>query len=182
MKTCQSLTGETTSVAKREAAGNAVSGLNFVMEQAVAGVMDLKAARNEESWDEARISGKAAAGFDREALLKRTLGDEALAGEMLDCFVRDMPRQFRRLRALIAIKQAPEAAAVAHLIKGAAAAVACQPMSDQARIMEELAGSGDLTPLPDHLMELECRFLEVEEAIDDASLKDPKRDTDGGET
>ncbi len=138
-----------------------------LMQQAVSGVLNLNSAAVpvSEVGEDRTDPNSHGRILDRGALLKRVCGDEELAGEMLGCFLKDMPRQFRRLRALIAIKQAPEIAAVAHLIKGGASAIACLPMSDLACSMEEQANSSELLTLAEQLMEMERLFLELEAAV-----------------
>ncbi len=77
--------------------------------------------------------------FDREAFLARLLGDEELAGEVLAGFTSDMPVQLAELEDLLREMDEDGIARKAHKIKGAAASVCAETMSETAARLEAAA-------------------------------------------
>jgi len=96
--------------------------------------------------------------FDREELLERVLGDEALAKRMIDAFLEDMPRQLLLLAEGIGSGDAAKVRLSAHSVKGAAGAVGGTEIRQAAAELEKHAITGDLTSTPDRLAALTASF------------------------
>jgi HPt (histidine-containing phosphotransfer) domain-containing protein len=103
--------------------------------------------------------------FDRAVLLDRVMGDEELAREIGEGFLLDMPEQIGKLAEALEAKDAGRAEFFAHRIKGAAANIAGEALSETASRMEQSARNGELDALCDILSELEMRFAELREVM-----------------
>jgi two-component system sensor histidine kinase/response regulator len=96
--------------------------------------------------------------FDRQALLARLLGDEALAQDIIAGFLDDAAKQMDALRAFVGRGDAESAGGKAHAIKGAAANVGGLALSAAARELEKAARAGRMEEAPALLTELERQF------------------------
>ncbi len=103
--------------------------------------------------------------FDKNNLLERLMGDEELAAELVDEFLRDAPDHIRTLRELVTAADAPGAQRQAHFIKGAAAAVGATAMWGIALELEEAGKSGDVEALRAGTTDLESHLEQFREAV-----------------
>jgi PAS domain S-box-containing protein len=107
----------------------------------------------------------ASAVFDRQALLTRLIGDEALAKEILSEFLEDMPQQLADLREQIASAHSEQAGIRGHTIKSAAANIGGMAFSAVAFQIEKACKSGDSGAMPALLLELEHQYELLRECI-----------------
>lgn len=103
--------------------------------------------------------------FDRAALLERVMGDRELARVIENGFILDMPEQIGKLAEAVAARLAGRAEFYAHRIKGAAANIAGDALSETAFRMEQAARNGELDALCVILPELEMRFAELRDLM-----------------
>ena len=80
----------------------------------------------------------AASVFDRVALLDRMGGDEVLAREVIDLFVRDLAPQLAKIRRAIGHGDTEQLRIAAHTLKGTAANVSAGGVMDAAATLEQL--------------------------------------------
>ena len=80
--------------------------------------------------------------FDRDALMDQLGGDEQLAREVIDLFVRECPLQLATIRAAIDQGSAREVYVTAHTLKGAAGTLAAREVA-RAALAVELLGRED---------------------------------------
>ena len=104
--------------------------------------------------------------FDRQALLTRLMGDEALVKSIIAGFVKDMPGQMDALKIQIAQGDAGAAGGQAHSIKGAAANVGGLALSAVASEMEQAGKAGRLDAIAALGPELERQFDRLKEAME----------------
>jgi len=120
-----------------------------------------ESARSVETTAPQKVPESAPAVFDRQALLTRLMGDEALAREILSEFLEDIPLQLADLRELIENDHYGQAGIRGHTIKSAAAGVGGMAFSAAAFQIEKAGKSGDNGAMPDLLRELvrQCELL-----------------------
>jgi len=104
--------------------------------------------------------------FDSESLLRRLMGDRALAGVMLQGFMEDAPRQLACLRDRLAERDSAGVRLHAHALKGAAANVGGETLRDAASALEASAIAGDLDAVTNALPNLDAKLLELKHAIE----------------
>jgi two-component system sensor histidine kinase/response regulator len=85
--------------------------------------------------------------FDRAGLLKRVLGDTAIAEAVVSGFLSDMPDRVAELQKALAAGDCGTAARLAHLIKGAASNVGGLSLRAVALEIETAAKVGNLSLL-----------------------------------
>ena len=103
--------------------------------------------------------------FDMTSLLGRLMGDERLAGRVLDGFLGDMPRQIQTLARFVEGGNAREIEDQAHRIKGAAAAVSGEEMRAVALEMELAGKAGNVAVARERIGTLATQFERLQEAI-----------------
>ena len=96
--------------------------------------------------------------FDREGVLDRLMGGEALAAKITTVFIGLFPGMMADLRRALDAADAPVAQRQAHSIKGAAANVGANALSALALQMEKDAREGTLEPVRQHLDALQSAF------------------------
>jgi PAS domain S-box-containing protein len=119
-----------------------------------------------ESDSEAEKHGYPASTFDREAFIKRLLGDEELAATVIAGFLDDIPKQLWALRIMVEEGKTIEAGSQAHKIKGAAGNVTGKALLEIAHAMEKAGKAGDLKQLNNLMPELENRFIKLKKAME----------------
>ncbi len=82
--------------------------------------------------------------FDLPSLLERVGDDADLAVELINLFLRDLPKLSTALDSALQQGDAGEVGRQAHTLKGAAANLSAEPVVDLARAMEASARSGDV--------------------------------------
>ena len=103
--------------------------------------------------------------YDRDALLRRLVGDENLVEKIVDGFLADMPKQIQALKAFLSSGDAGASEHQAHTIKGAAANVGGDSMRAVALDVEKAAKAGDLTSAEAGTADLEAEFERLKEAM-----------------
>lgn len=88
--------------------------------------------------------GQAKAVFNAEALLRRLMGDRAVASVVLKGFLENAPSQLNNLRRRLDEADAPATRAQAHTLKGSAATVAAEGLHAIALAMERAGAAGQL--------------------------------------
>lgn len=82
--------------------------------------------------------------LDGEALVRRLMGDRALAGQVVRGFLEDVPRQLSALKQCLAEGDAVEIRRCAHTLKGGSATIAAERLRPVCQAMEAAAASGDV--------------------------------------
>ncbi len=103
--------------------------------------------------------------WEKEALLNRLSGNQALAEAIVEQFLSDMPEQLARLRVQVREGQAEQAGKQAHTIKGVAANLSSPALERIAESMEKAGKEGDLERLPPLMAQMEAIFAQVESAM-----------------
>lgn len=80
--------------------------------------------------------------FDREELLERVGGDEALCHELMNLFLADAPNSIKALQQALADKDLEKMQREAHALKGAAAYVSARSIRRLATTLELAAREG----------------------------------------
>jgi signal transduction histidine kinase/CheY-like chemotaxis protein/HPt (histidine-containing phosphotransfer) domain-containing protein len=96
----------------------------------------------------------APADLDRDLILERLDGDEALLRELIDLHLREAPVLSAQIGACLAAGDARGVSRAAHTLKGMAANFHARAVVDTARRLEESATAGDLAPAPTLLAQL----------------------------
>ncbi len=104
--------------------------------------------------------------FDRAALLERLMNDEDMMESIIATFLEEIPEQIAAIRSFAETGQPRLAGDRAHKIKGAAANVTALMLQETAEAMENACTAGHMTSLMHLLPELERRFLQVKELMD----------------
>jgi len=103
--------------------------------------------------------------FDEAGLLKRLMGNRALAERLVRAFLQDIPSQLEMLRKQLEDGDAPSARRQAHTIKGSAANLSAGALRAAAREAEEAAKAGELRHLAELLPSVEQEFERVKTAM-----------------
>jgi CheY-like chemotaxis protein/HPt (histidine-containing phosphotransfer) domain-containing protein len=114
-----------------------------------------------------------AAVIDRQSLVNRVMGDEALADTVLAMFLEDMPEQVCVMRSLVDSEDVEQARRQAHRIKGAAATVGCEALREVALAMEEAGAAGNAQTLTELMPRLESQFVLVQQAMAALTILNP---------
>jgi CheY-like chemotaxis protein/HPt (histidine-containing phosphotransfer) domain-containing protein len=109
--------------------------------------------------------------FDRDGFLQRVMGDESLARKVMNAFLADMPVQIEKMKAAIGAGDSPLAGQQAHRIKGAAANLSGMALQGVAFSMELAGRAGDLEALRTLLPDLQKRFAEFKDALENGDGK-----------
>ncbi len=126
--------------------------------------------KDERGAETADVAGQDAAStttpvFDKAAMLERLMGDEDLAGTIVQGFLEDIPRQIQALKDLLEAGDVPGAERQAHTIKGASANVGAEALREVAFKTEKAAKSRDLDAAKASMPELEAQFERLKETI-----------------
>jgi len=103
--------------------------------------------------------------FNREALLKRIGGNEALCDELVSIFIERVPAQIERLKEFLNQKNAERVKIEAHSLKGMAINLSAVRFSGIAAEIETTAGKGNLSEVPDLAGKLESAFQEFKVSV-----------------
>ena len=90
---------------------------------------------------------------------------DALAREVIECFLEDIPRQFATLKDYLEAGNATGCERQAHTIKGASSNVGGEALRAAAFGMEQAAKAGDLSAVTARMPELESQFERFREAM-----------------
>jgi CheY-like chemotaxis protein/HPt (histidine-containing phosphotransfer) domain-containing protein len=103
--------------------------------------------------------------FDMAELLDRMEGSTELAGDILDCFLEEIPEQIQSLWRAVETGRSEEIAQQAHRLKGASANVGGKALQALALEMELAAKANDLTVVRARSAEIDQQFVRLREAI-----------------
>ncbi len=106
--------------------------------------------------------------FDRDGVLDRLMGGEALAAKVTTVFINTFPDLMTELRRALDAGDAGIAQRQAHSIKGAAASVGADALSALAHEMEMAAKEGKLETVRTQLTPLQTAFDAYHAAVNAA--------------
>jgi len=106
-----------------------------------------------------------AAVFNREAFLYRMMQDVHLAHTVTGGFLNDLPELIRMLKQRVAEQDIESVRKEAHKVKGAAANVGGELLSELALKMETASKAGDLAAVTARIPELEEQTARLTEAM-----------------
>jgi CheY-like chemotaxis protein len=107
--------------------------------------------------------------FDRSDLLARVMGDADLMIRVIEGFLDDMPGQLVALKQFIKQGRITEAGGQAHKLKGAAGNIGSPAFMEMAHVMEQAGKKDDLHLLETLMPELENRFQQLRQAMEESS-------------
>ena len=120
-----------------------------------------------ESFEKTDQQGKSAMEiFDRKGFLDRLMGDEDLAGLIIENFLGDIPEQIADLKQHVKMGDTENAVAKAHRIKGAALNVGGVAMGAVSFEMEKAGNKGDLRRLENMMPVMEKEFNRLRAEMD----------------
>ncbi len=96
--------------------------------------------------------------FDRELLVERMMGDEELAGEILELFLESAPEQIHGLKEAIEARDMTQARERAHTLKGAAANISAGALQNAAYLAEQAGENDEPEKCAEHLREIEHQY------------------------
>ncbi|ACA85800.1 response regulator [Shewanella woodyi] len=109
--------------------------------------------------------------WDRDGLMKRAMGKEALFNSILHLFNEDMPSRMEALNHAIKAEDLDAIRQVSHTVKGVAANVGGELLKEQAAIIEFAAKEGDLTKAKTEHPALVVAYQELKLVIDEFQQK-----------
>jgi len=104
--------------------------------------------------------------FDKAGLLSRLMNDEALAQEIIQTFLEDMPKQMNALNASLKAGDVSGAERQAHTIRGASANVGGEALRAAAFEMEKTAHASDLDATKGLMAALETALRRLKDAME----------------
>lgn len=107
----------------------------------------------------------ATAPMDLDHVLDEIGGDKAFLRELLDEFVGNAWTEVDTIRQAVGLRTADIVAREAHAIKGGAANLAAQPLSNAARTLEDLCLSGSLDGANEAVGRLEEELARLEHFV-----------------
>lgn len=96
--------------------------------------------------------------IDREMLLERMMGDEELAGEILELFLESAPDQIHGLKEALDTHDMTQARDRAHTLKGAAANISAGALQEAAYLAEQAGGNNEPEKCAEYLQEIEHQY------------------------
>jgi len=103
--------------------------------------------------------------WDRAAMLERLMGDEELAGMIIEGFLMDMPCRIEALRVCLEAGDAAGAERQAHTIRGASANMGGEALRELASELEQAGKAGDMESIKIRLEELAASFAKLKQAM-----------------
>ena len=113
------------------------------------------------SADEVGHAVPTAAVLDRSALIDRLMGDEALAHEILETFIKEVPRQIDTLKLASRGADRELIQRTAHTIKGASANVGAASLKEASGRLEVAAAAAEWDAMESLLRLLESEYGEL---------------------
>ena len=99
--------------------------------------------------------------LDRSALVDRLMGDEALAHEIVEVFIKEVPGQINTLKRAAGDGDVELIQRTAHTIKGAAANVGAAALHEASRRLEVAASAAEWDAVESLLQRLESEYGEL---------------------
>ncbi len=103
--------------------------------------------------------------FDKSDMLDRLGGDEELCKEIVELFIKDIPKQITELKKALENKDASMVQRHAHSLKGASANTSSLGMQEIAFQIEKAGETGDLDIATSLLIKLEEEFEKFKRTI-----------------
>jgi CheY-like chemotaxis protein len=103
--------------------------------------------------------------FKRDEIVRRNLGDLALSAEVANEFIKSAPEYIESIRNAVAAEDAIKLLQAAHKLKGSAANLSLQLLSETSRMIESEAGRGDFESARLMMPDLELQFKLAEDAL-----------------
>jgi signal transduction histidine kinase/DNA-binding response OmpR family regulator len=103
--------------------------------------------------------------IDRDRILSRLGGDEALVAEVVQLFLEDCPSHVATIGQAAAARDLARVRSAAHALKGAAGNLSAQHLADAAAALEQLAVDGRLDALEDAAQRVAVRATAAMEAM-----------------
>jgi HPt (histidine-containing phosphotransfer) domain-containing protein len=103
--------------------------------------------------------------FDKDALIERMSGDEALVSVVIAVFLDEIPAQIEAIKKHCAAGDVDGVRSEAHGIKGASANVGGDRLTAAAYALEQAAVAGDMTTVRPLVPDLEAQFEALKEAL-----------------
>ncbi len=97
----------------------------------------------------------------------RELGDASLLAELVELFVDETPSRLTALRDAVEGKDAGAVEQTVHTLKGSCSNMGAWRMANLCAKLQELSRSGDLTPAPELLDQLQAEFDRVRATLED---------------
>jgi PAS domain S-box-containing protein len=114
----------------------------------------------------AEIVPRTALVFNRKAFLERLLNEELMLRKVQQAFLEDAPKDIASLKDLAARGEMQSAREQSHRIKGAAAIVGGELLSEVANLMEKACLDGNQAQLDKWMPELEMQFQLLKKAME----------------
>jgi HPt (histidine-containing phosphotransfer) domain-containing protein len=108
--------------------------------------------------------------FNLKAMLERLMGDQDLAGSVIDGFLEDVPGQVLNLLRMLEAGDARGAERQAHSIRGASGVLSAERLSDTAQQIEIRARAGNIAEAAAFTSELEERLKELTSVLERSGL------------
>jgi len=134
----------------------------------------LNMSQEAETGRDGKFSPYTAAIFDKEEFIGRAMGDLELSRYVASVFVENSPEYVEAIRAALVAEDASALRQSAHKLKGAAATMALQQLSEIAALLEEFAGTGGMEKATDLLPELLKRYEQSVEALRELHMTSPE--------
>ena len=99
--------------------------------------------------------------WDKQALLKRSMGKESLFNAIVNLFVEDMPKRILSLLEANETGDIDQLRQISHTIKGVAANLSGSQLQACAATIEQAAKDQDLDKVRAEIPELQCRYEEL---------------------
>jgi PAS domain S-box-containing protein len=103
--------------------------------------------------------------YDRDGFLERLMGDEELAGIVIEAFLDDIPKQIEAFKASLKACDNETIERIAHSIKGAAANIGGEALRILAADIEQACKKGNIEFAHNRCLELEQQFNRLKEAL-----------------
>jgi len=103
--------------------------------------------------------------FNREIFLRRMMGDEEFAREVASGFLEGLPTMLSALTERFALKDLDSVWKQAHMMKGSAANVGGEALSEAALEVEQAGKADDLAGVSKWIPELEMQTIRLQEAL-----------------
>ena len=129
------------------------------------GIQESEVRRQNEETRNAESEPHSSLIWDRAGMLERLMGDEELAGTILQGFLMDIPRQIEALQGYLDAGDAAGAERQAHTIKGASANMGGEALRALASELEQAGKAGDIESIKARMDGLAASFAELKQTM-----------------
>jgi HPt (histidine-containing phosphotransfer) domain-containing protein len=103
--------------------------------------------------------------YDREAMLKRTMGDEIMAHKIVEAFITELPGMIDTLITSVSKGDIVSAERMAHTIQGSAASVSCDTIHEIALKMKKAGREGLLSEIEAMIPDMKDELEKVKKTV-----------------